>query len=53
LGKIVCKTGYDPAEDVNGGFQELFKLNWKSQTRFVIHFADCPCHGITFHTLGE
>ena len=52
LSTIVARGGGDACEDINGGFQQALKLDWKSPTKILIHFADAPCHGPQFNN-GE
>jgi len=50
LDKISASGGNDCPEDVNGGFQNvLYKMQWEGQARMIVHIADAPCHGKTFH----
>lgn len=49
LENLEAKGGDDQAEDVFTGLQQANLMNWKSDARLVIHFADAPCHGIQFH----
>jgi hypothetical protein len=45
LSGVEPRGGDDEAEDINGGFQKLLKLQWSNQTKILFHFADAPCHG--------
>lgn len=46
--------GGDIPEDVNGGFQKvLYELKWQSPIRTLVHVADAPCHGKTFHNCDD
>jgi len=53
LSTIVARGGDDACEDINGGFQQVLKLDWKSPTKILIHFADAPCHGPQFNNGGD
>lgn len=43
----------DTPEDVFGGLEKVLSLNWKHQTRSVIHFADAPGHGRFYHETSD
>ena len=50
LSKIVAFGGNDCAEDVAGGVHALHQLAWdKDVVQHVVHLADAPPHGSTFH----
>lgn len=45
--------GADLAEDLVGGLQKLFTLNWNSGgsvARMVVLFTDAPAHGLQYHS---
>ena len=41
--------GLDVPEDVEGGLQKAADLEWKYETRLVVHYADAPGHGLAMH----
>eukprot|EP01129_Flabellula_baltica_P001372 TRINITY_DN1125_c0_g1_i2.p1 TRINITY_DN1125_c0_g1~~TRINITY_DN1125_c0_g1_i2.p1 ORF type:complete len:574 (+),score=162.78 TRINITY_DN1125_c0_g1_i2:274-1995(+) len=45
--------GGDTAEDVAGALFAATKLNWKSSTKLIIHFADAPAHGRLYNTFND
>jgi hypothetical protein len=47
----VCDGGFDAAEDVIGGLDQILKLTWTAKTRLVVFIADAPGHGIEFHDM--
>jgi hypothetical protein len=49
LTNLRAMGGGDEAEDVLTGFEVATQMNWESQARMVVHFADAPCHGIDYH----
>lgn len=49
LDNLQAKGGDDQAEDVFTGLQQANLMNWSSDARLLIHFADAPCHGLNFH----
>lgn len=49
LENLEAKGGDDQAEDVFTGLQQVNLMNWNSDARILIHFADAPCHGLNFH----
>jgi hypothetical protein len=49
LENLKAKGGDDQAEDVFTGLQQVNLMNWNSEARILIHFADAPCHGSIFH----
>ena len=54
LDRLGASGGGDAPEDVNGGFQmALYQLEWKNPVRIIIHVADAPCHGQTFHSYSD
>ncbi|KAF7548547.1 hypothetical protein G7Z17_g6985 [Cylindrodendrum hubeiense] len=53
LDKLTAKGGGDTPEDVLGGIQQAINASWKHQTRCIIHIADAPPHGRTFHDYDE
>jgi len=53
LGSVEAQGGRDIPEDVNGGLQEVLKLEWANSTKCLIHFADSPCHGKRFHNFQD
>ena len=50
VGKISATGGGDAAEDIFSGIDDALKLDWKSDGKLLIHFADAPCHGKKYHT---
>eukprot|EP01133_Synstelium_polycarpum_P009750 gene9750-11386_t len=53
VNNIIANGGGDTPEDVFGGLQAVFNLNWRqSSTKVLIHIADAPCHGIMYHSFG-
>jgi hypothetical protein len=50
LQSIQAWGGNDFAEDVAGGLSELLHLEWKEDyTKLVVHLADAPPHGTSWH----
>lgn len=49
LKNLEAKGGDDDAEDVFTGLEQSAKMNWLSEARMIVHFADAPCHGLEFH----
>jgi len=39
----------DACEDVPGGLDRAYRLDWMSPVRVAILIADAPCHGMAFH----
>ncbi|KAH0559113.1 hypothetical protein GP486_004325 [Trichoglossum hirsutum] len=53
LNELTATGGGDAPEDVLGGIQQAINATWKQQTRCIIHIADAPPHGHTFHDSPE
>lgn len=50
LAEIHAFGGEDCAEDVAGGMHAILSLNWKYEAIWhLVHLADAPPHGRTFH----
>lgn len=49
LGALEARGGDDTAEDVLSGLEKAATMNWSSDARQVVHFADAPCHGSAYH----
>ena len=44
--------GSDAAEDVAGGLDRVWELNWRdADVRMVVHIADAPPHGRNYHPI--
>ncbi|RGB28871.1 hypothetical protein C1646_767312 [Rhizophagus diaphanus] len=53
LQSVLPYGGGDPPEDVLGGLNEaITKMNWKSNTRVLLHIGDSPPHGKNFIPLN-
>ena len=52
VSKKIAMGGGDIPEDVFGGLDAAMGLNWKADTRVLIHICDAPCHGSRFHPPG-
>ena len=39
----------DGPEDVAGALKKALSLNWKGDTRIIIHIADAPAHGSEYN----
>jgi hypothetical protein len=50
---ISAQGGGDTPEDVFGGLEKVLSLNWKHETRSLIHFADAPGHGRFYHETSD
>jgi len=47
---IRATGGGDAAEDVFSGLEAVTQLQWRSKgSRFLVHIADAPCHGLDYH----
>jgi len=53
LSKTKEMGGGDLPEDVFGGYEKVLSINWKSQIRVLVHFADAPCHGKYYHDFQD
>lgn len=49
---VHAQGGHDIAEDIAGGLQHLKDLNWDADVKLIVHIADAPAHGLTFHKLS-
>lgn len=52
---VVAFGGDDMAEDVLAGIMVVANTNyiqWSSPIKIIVHIADAPCHGASFHNLG-
>ena len=49
LARTRADGGGDVAEDVAGALDQVNKLTWKAQNKFVFHVADAPAHGDDYH----
>jgi len=49
LHKLQATGGDDDAEDVLTGWEEACGMDWQSDARMIVHFADAPCHGREYH----
>jgi hypothetical protein len=52
VSKIEATGGGDGAEDVFSGLNAALLLDWKSSAKLLIFFADAPCHGEKYHSIG-
>jgi len=50
LSPINASGGGDAPEDIAGGLDQVLKLDWECNTRLLIHVADAPCHGSSYHS---
>ena len=47
---VHAEGGDDAAEDIAGGLQHLKDLNWNADIKLIVHIADAPPHGLSFHS---
>lgn len=46
---VHAEGGQDTAEDIANGLQHLKDLNWDADIKLIVHIADAPAHGLSFH----
>lgn len=53
INMVQADGGGDTPENVLGGIDKVFTLDWQSKTRIMYHICDAPPHGTRFHTSDD